>query len=303
MVQKKVTTKYEKTIVDRSDVLEVKKLNEEINNLRLESKNLTKPLFKRLEFWALLIPVFTLLGMTVWENFLSPINNLKLEAFRSNAAAFKSTEAAHSLNVQTLENQKVLLEIETKELEEQKENLEDENAKLVTAKEQHQNDVVRVQKLSKDIEDENIKIKNNNDLLKENNTKLKEREVSLTQEVGRIRYEIKTMENEESCRQIEEAINDIARVGFALAAFTEHYNFAALATISEREGYADIDTLEAIRNLGYSSWYSGWAVNANVGAYDNPLAQSFAAQLIANTVSAQLWTSSATVECPPHLSS
>ena len=256
-----------------SEELNTPEISEEIRNLRAETLNLRRPFYRKIEFWAVIAPVLTLVGMTIWQNYFSRVSDLKEQTFLAN-------KAEQELELEKLNIQEILLEIDIKNFEEKKFALNEGNKKLELKNSELiveiENSVLTKRMLSE--VNENLETQNGE--LSEHNVHLTELNRNLRQDIQSAEWALEDAEDRLVCREIYLAIRDTKNLAYSLAATVQKFNFGALSSIGEREGYLSPDEAETVDGLSYGFWYADWKEGTEwVG--DDLFSRSLGAQLVA----------------------
>ena len=227
--------------------LSTSKIAEEIRNLRADTQKLNRPFYRKNEFWTVVVPVFSLLTVTIWGDFLSPLSGLERQkaktekaTLESNKATLESNNATLELNNATLETKRETLKLDVRKFEETKTRLFKENAKL-------------------------------NELAE-----------NLRHKIHNSERALKVAEDRLVCREIDLSIRAVKDLAYSLAAPIEQFNLPALARIAARDGYLSTDDANALRLVDSDSWYTDWKRGDQW--FDNPMDRSAAAQYVAQVV-------------------
>ena len=214
-----------------SEELNSSKITEEIRNLRAETQNLYRPFYKKIDFWAIILPVLALFGMAIYQDYLGPISELEQQEYLTK-------KAAQELKLEKLRNEGILLKIGVEELKSDVKKFEDTKTALY---------------------------KDNINLKRENN--------EITQEIW-------NAEHRSACRETDQIFRSIRDVAYYFAAFTDQFNFGALASIAEQNEYLSTDEVKDIERIDYSFWYEDWKEDVPWGETDF-LARSMRANYVA----------------------
>ena len=93
-----------------SEELNDSKITEEIRSLRAETQNLYRPFYKKIEFWAIILPILALVGMTIYQDRFALISKLEQQEYLTK-------KAEQELELSKLENEGILLKFEVNKFE------------------------------------------------------------------------------------------------------------------------------------------------------------------------------------------
>ena len=287
------------------------KIEAEIKNLRVETQHLNRPFYKRIDFWAVVLPVLSLVALTIWDGYFSPISKLERQEFQTNKAGLE-------LELKNLEGQRTRLEIDVSNLradvtqfegakaalykENEELNLEkdrlskqvgqsevtktalsEENEKLIRENDGLVEDIRQHEATKVALAHANSELERDNTTLGTQNTTLRTSNQDLQQHIGDSERELNIATERLVCREIDFSIRAIKDLAYSLAAPSDRYNFSALSTIAERENYLARDVADDIEGLGYDFWYVNWKDGVPWFG-DDAMARSIAAQTVAQIV-------------------
>ena len=245
--------------------LNVTKIHEEIGRLRAETKHLNRPFYRRVEFWAIIAPVFSLFLLMFWGDYLSPVSEYKL-------AKLDATRAKLELDIGRFEEEKTILSEENDKLKRTNGKLfqENETAELSNA----------------ELSTKNDELKSENQSLNSTNRKLTKLSRDLRQQNYNSKEELEAAKDRLICKEIDLALRVTRIIAYNLGATLKQVNFDALRTIAVRNGYLRNDRANEIEMIGRGSWYRAWASGPfwSEDFITQGIAAQFLAQILAKAI-------------------